>query len=81
MDLTTVETVLIAVAPSVSAILTTIGLLISFFRFIKKTLNKSKEEVEEANKKLVRAYNQIAKIEAKCATMEQVLIELKEKIK
>lgn len=81
MDLTTVETILIAVAPSISAIVTIVGLLISFFRFIKKTLNKSKEEVEEANKKFARAYNQISKIEAKCVTMEQVLIELKEKLK
>lgn len=79
MDLTTVETILIAIAPSVSAILTMIGGIVFMFRKIKATVTASDLKVQKSESKLEKAYKDIAIIKAKCESMEKTLIEQKEK--
>lgn len=81
MDLTTVQTMLIAIAPSFAAIVTILGCMFRFFSVVKKREKEAELKVEEANSKLSNAYNDIAKIQAKCASMEKCLAELAEKNK
>lgn len=79
MDFTTLQTVLIAVAPSVSAIITMIGGIIYTVRKIKALSKKSDKALLESETKLQKAYKDIAIIKAKCESMEKIMIEEKEK--
>lgn len=81
MDLTTVETVLVAVAPAFAAVITIIGCMIRFFQVIRKKDKESNQKLVESNNKLAKAYNDIAKIQSKCASMEKCLAELVDKKK
>lgn len=79
MDLTTVQTVLIAVAPAFASVVTILGCMIRFFQIVRKKDKIADEKVREAETKLAKAYDDIAKIQAKCASMEKCLIAMKEK--
>ena len=79
MDLTTVETVLIAIAPAFAAVCTILGCMIKVFSLFKKKDKESAQKIVEAQEKVQRAYNDIAKIQARLKTMEKVLVEMKEK--
>lgn len=79
MDLTTLQTVLIAIAPSVSAILTMIGGIIFTVGKIKAFSKDSDKKLVESETKLQKAYKDIAIIKAKCESMEKMMIEEKEK--
>lgn len=81
MDLNTTTTMLIAIAPAFAAIVTILGCMIKFFRVIKKKDKESESKLAEANNRLSKAYDDIAKIQAKCASMEKCLAELAEKKK
>lgn len=79
MDLTVVETALVAIAPSIVTIITTISGIIAFFRQFKKQKKESDNKLLECNTRLEKAYNDIATMKAKIETIEKCLIELKEK--
>ena len=75
MDLTTVETLLIAIAPSVSAVLTILGGLIYMVRKNKSLAIDADAKVLKAESRLEKAYKDIAIIKAKCESMEKMMIE------
>lgn len=79
MDLTTLQAILIAVAPSVSAIVTMFGGIIYTVRKIKAMSKSSDKKLLESETKLQKAYKDIAIIKAKCESMEKMMIEEKEK--
>lgn len=79
MDLTTVQTMLIAIAPSFAAIVTILGCMIRFFQVVRKKDKVADAKIAEAENRLAKAYNDIAKIQAKCSSMEKCLVEMKEK--
>ena len=79
MDLTAVQTMLIAIAPSFAAIVTIIGCMIRFFQVIRKKDKIADEKLTEAESKLAKAYDDLAKIKAKVSSMESCLVEMKEK--
>lgn len=79
MDLTTLQTILVAVAPSVSAIVTMFGGIIYTVRKIKALSKSSDQRLLESETKLQKAYKDIAIIKAKCESMEKTIIEMKEK--
>ena len=79
MDLRTVETVLVAVAPAFAAVCTILGCMIKVLSLFKKKDKEANEKVQEAQNKLQKAYDDIAKIQVKCESMEKFLVEMKEK--
>ena len=81
MDLTTVQTMLIAIAPSFAAVVTILGCMFRFFQVVRKKDKIADEKLLQAENKLSKAYDDIAKIQAKCASMEKCLAELAEKKK
>lgn len=79
MDLTTFETILVAVAPALSSVLTIIACVINMAIKFKKIVKNSDEKVAEANAKVQKAYKDIAIIKAKCESMEKVLKDKEQK--
>lgn len=74
MDLNTTTTLLIALAPSISAILTIIGCLVSIVRGFKKILKNKDKEIIDTNNKLAKAYDDIAVMKTKIASIEKHLV-------
>lgn len=75
MDLNTLETILVAVAPAISSILTIIACVVNMAIKFKKIIKNSEEKVNEANAKVQKAYKDIAIIKAKCESIEKALSE------
>ena len=73
MDLTTIETVLMAIAPSIASIITIIGSIINITLKIKKMQTESNDKLLKAETKLAKAYNDIAIIKAKCESLEKII--------
>lgn len=73
MDLTTLQTVLVAIAPSFTAFCTIIGGLIKISSIMKKQKRISDSRLLDAETKLQKAYNDIAVIKAKCESMENIM--------
>lgn len=79
MDLTTLETVLLAIAPSLASIITCIGSVIKICVTKNKKIAEEKEIAKKEREKSIRLSNDIAKIKAKLESIEKVLIETKER--
>lgn len=79
MDLTVLETVLVAIAPAFASVLTILGCLINVKLQIKKLNTESNEELVKAETKLAKAYNDIAIIKAKLESLEKIAVKYKEK--
>ena len=81
MDLETWTTVLIAVAPALAAVCTLIGGFVGLFKTLKANNAKQKEELNAALERLNKAYKDIANMKAQLASINEYLIEQKEKRK
>lgn len=79
MDLTVLETTLVAIAPAFASVLTILGSLINIKRQIKKLKTESNEDLVKAESKLAKAYNDIAIMKAKLESLEKIAIKYKEK--
>lgn len=69
-DLDTFTTLLIAIAPAVSSILTVIG---GFIAISKKASNKISKTEEEANRKVSQTQRDISVIKSKLSSIETYL--------
>lgn len=79
MELTTLTTILVVLAPTVSAIFAIIGATIKFLREVKKLQQESDKKLSNSNIKLVKMYDNIAKINTKVASIEKHLLEKENK--
>ena len=79
MDLTVLETTLVAIAPAFSSVITILGSLIYIKKLIKKLKAESNEDLVNAESKLAKAYNDIAIMKAKLESLEKIAIKYKEK--
>lgn len=73
MDLTTIETVLVAIAPSIASVITIIGAMVNIHIKIKSMQVESNDKLLKAETKLAKAYNDIATIKAKCESLEKII--------
>lgn len=71
MDLTTIETVLVAIAPAIASVITIIGAMVNIHIKIKGMQTESNDKLLKAETKLAKAYNDIATIKAKCESLEK----------
>lgn len=78
MELNTLITVLMVAAPAVSTALTMLGLAIKFGMIIKKMKKEDDSKLIEANNKVNRAYDDIAIMKTKLASIEKYLVEKEE---
>ena len=79
MNLDTVTTLLVIIAPALSAMLTIIAGVIRVRAYIKQLKKESNEEIDKSNAKLLKAYNDIAILKTKISSIEKLLLEQKEK--
>ena len=79
MELETWATILVACAPSISAICAIIGGLISVLRATKKNNENTKIELAKATERLQKAYDDIAKMQTQIESISNYLIKQKEK--
>lgn len=79
MNLDTFTTILVAVAPAVSAMIVILTGMIKVTHLLKKLKNESNDEVAKANAKLLKAYTDMAVLRTKVASIEKLLLEQKEK--
>lgn len=77
----TLSTILIAIAPSLSAIITVIAGVIKNSMMVKKVNENTEIIVTNATKKLEQAYKDIAVLKSKIASIEKIMIAEKEKKK
>ncbi len=77
----TLSTILIAIAPSLSAIITVIAGIVKNSMMVKKVNENTGIIVTNATKKLEQAYKDIAILKSKIASIEKIMIEEKEKKK
>lgn len=73
MDLNTTTTLLLALAPAISAILTILGGLFAIVKHFKKIISKKDKDLEISNNKLAKAYDDIAIMKTKIASIEKHL--------
>lgn len=78
MELNTWTTVLIAIAPAISAIITILAGLLKISNIIKKLNRNHNEQEKKANAKLIKNCDDIAKINARLTSIEKYLLEEKE---
>ena len=76
MDLDTVTTLLIAIAPAVSAVLTIVG---GFVAITKQSKKKVSAVEEEARQKVSQTQKDISVIKSKLASIENILADEKER--
>lgn len=79
MNLDTFTTILVAVAPAVSAMIVILTGMMKVTHLLKKIKNESNDEVAKANAKLLKAYTDMAVLRTKVASIEKLLLEQKEK--
>ena len=79
MDLTVLETVLVAIAPAFASVVTILGSLVNIKLQIKKLKKESNEDLVKAESKLAKAYNDIATMKAKLESLEKIAVKYKEK--
>lgn len=79
MDLNTIKDILILVAPSFSASTTIFGCMIFLLKKLKKNSKENDQKLIDSQNKLKKAYDDIAKIKAKTESIENAIIEIKEK--
>lgn len=73
MDLSTIQTVLVAIAPAIASVITILGSVINISIKIKKMQTESADKLLKAETKLAKAYNDIATIKAKCESLEKII--------
>lgn len=81
MELETWTTLLIAIAPAVSAVVAIISGCLAVIRKFKKVTDNANERAKEANEKLLKAYKDLATLKTKVESIEKYLVEQKEKKK
>ena len=79
MNLDLWTTVLVAIVPAFTAMCTIIAAIIKIISLIKQLKKESNEELDNANAKMLKAYDNIAKINAKISSIEKHLLEKEEK--
>ena len=79
MELTTLSTILVAVAPAISAVLTILVSALKVCSTIKKIKKESDNKLLESNARLEKAYDNIAIIQTKLASIEKYLVEKEDK--
>ena len=79
MNLDIWTTVLVAIVPAFTAMCTIIGAIIKIINLIKQLKKESNEELDKANAKMLKAYDNIAKINAKISSIEKHLLEKENK--
>lgn len=79
MELETWTTLLVAIAPAIAAVCTIIGGFMGFIRKLKQNNLKQEEKLEQALSKLNNAYKDIANMKAELASINQYLLEKKER--
>lgn len=81
MELSTAVTVLIALCPTISAVITAIIGFLSLIKTIKSLHTDNKETVGNNNQKIDRLERKLNTANNKLASIEQYLIEQKERLK
>lgn len=79
MELNTITTVLIALCPTISAVLTTIIGFLSAIKTIKALKDDNNETVKKSTQKIDRMEKKLNTLVLKLASIEQYLAEQKEK--
>ena len=79
MELTTLSTILVAVAPAISAVLTILVAALKVCSTIKKIKKESDNKLLESNARLEKAYDNIAIIQAKLTSIEKYLVQKEDK--
>ena len=79
MNLDIWTTVLVAIVPALSAVLAIIAGVLKFINEMKKFKKESDTELDKSNAKMLRAYDNIAKINAKLTSIEKHLLEKEKK--
>lgn len=79
MDYNEILNVLIAICPTVSLVVTTIGGIIALIKSIKAIRIESDKKLNTALKEVERQKKQLDKIVSKVSSIESVLIEEREK--
>lgn len=79
MNLDIWTTVLVAIVPSFAAMCTIIGAIIKIINLIKQLKKESDEKLDKSNAKMLKAYDNIAKINAKISSIEKHLLEKEKK--
>lgn len=79
MELTTLSTILVAVAPAISAVLTIVVSALKVCSTIKKIKKESDNKLLESNARLEKAYDNIAIMQAKLASIEKYLVQKEDK--
>ena len=79
MNLDTFTTILVAIVPALTAFATMLGCVIKIINLTKGSQKKSEEQIEKKTLKMEKSFNDIAKIEARLKTIEDYIIEEKEK--
>lgn len=79
MELGTLEMILIAAAPTISAVCTIIGGIIALIRSNKNTREENAKNIAKQTAKITKVYDDIAVIKAKTESIEKFLIEKEKK--
>lgn len=79
MELTTLSTILVAVAPAISAVLTILVSALKVCSTIKKIKKESDNKLLESNARLEKAYDNIAIMQSKLASIEKYLVQKEDK--
>lgn len=79
MELTTLSTILVAVAPAISAVLTILVSALKVCSTIRKIKKESDNKLLESNARLEKAYDNIAIMQTKLASIEKYLVEKEDK--
>lgn len=78
MDISKIAEILMLVSPAISASLTIVGCCVFILRKLKGIIKNKDKEIDTANKKLEKAYNDIATLKTKIVSIEKYLVEKKE---
>ena len=79
MELETWTTLLVAIAPAFAAICTIVGGFLGFVHKLKQNNLKQEEKLEQALSKLNNAYKDIATMKAQLSSINQFLLDKKER--
>lgn len=81
MEIDTITTVLIALCPAISAVITALIGFLSLIKTIKSLRKENDETVLKSNQRIERMEKKLNSLSTKIASVEQYLIEQKEKRK
>lgn len=81
MNIDFITTMLVAIAPAFSAIITIITSILVLNKKIKEYKENADQKIIDSNAKALKSYNDIAVMKTKLESMEKYLIEKKEREK